>query len=69
MDVGWSEQDVLLQGESLVRVANLALSFWASRAFCFTMSAGAAEEKAASARTTKVENVVETMMTMREYEG
>ena len=58
-----------MQEESLVRDANPALSFCASRAFCFRKSAGAAVENAARARTTKVESVVETMMWIKKYEG
>ena len=50
-----------MQDESAVRVANLALSFCASSAFCFWKSAGAAAENAARARTTNVENLAEIM--------
>ena len=58
-----------MQDESAVRLANLALSFWASRAFCFWRLAGAAAENAARARTTTEENIDETMMTMRKCES
>ena len=51
-----------MQDESAVRVANLALSFCASSAFCFWKSAGAAAENAARARTTNVENLADIIV-------
>ena len=52
-----------VQDEEAVRVANFALSFCASRAFCFWKFAGAACASAARMRTERVESLAETMAT------
>ncbi len=53
-----------MQASFAVSEANLALSAWASRAFCFLKSAaaGAADAKVARERRTKVANFAENMM-------
>ena len=51
-----------MQESVALMVANLALSAWASTAFCFWKLAGAACARAARERKTKAESFAENMM-------
>ena len=57
------EEDVPVQLDDAVRVANLAFCCCASSAFCFWKLAGAACANAARTRRESVDSLAETMVT------